>query len=205
MIGAEWICAIAVAALLFGEWRGDRKLVWIAKPLASAAFVIAAIDSVHRAPSRYGSTLLVAFLLSWLGDVLLIPQSKRVFLAGIGAFLLAHVAFIVAFVGLRADRSTLVIAFLALSLFGIVVMRALAQRLRGGLRFAVAAYIATIVIMASCAIGTLRPLIIAGAVAFFVSDLFVARQRFVQKSFVNKAIGLPLYYVAQFLLVATLA
>ena len=32
------------------------------------------------------------------------------------------------------------------------------------------------------------------------TDLFVARERFVVKSFTNKLVGLPLYYGGQFLL-----
>ena len=35
--------------------------------------------------------------------------------------------------------------------------------------------------------------------AFFVSDLAVAREQFVSEGFVNKTWGLPLYYAAQLL------
>jgi hypothetical protein len=34
--------------------------------------------------------------------------------------------------------------------------------------------------------------------SFYLSDIFVARQRFVQHSFLNRLIGLPLYYLGQF-------
>ncbi|MDD3992851.1 MAG: hypothetical protein PHV70_11955 [Desulfobacteraceae bacterium] len=33
-----------------------------------------------------------------------------------------------------------------------------------------------------------------------MSDLFVARQRFVAPAFSNRLLGLPLYYIGQFLL-----
>jgi hypothetical protein len=42
--------------------------------------------------------------------------------------------------------------------------------------------------------------IVAGAFAFYLSDLSVARQRFVVQSLVNRLWGLPLYYVAQLIL-----
>jgi hypothetical protein len=42
-----------------------------------------------------------------------------------------------------------------------------------------------------------------GAVAFAVSDLSVARERFVHKSFTNLVWGLPLYYAAQQTLAAS--
>ena len=45
---------------------------------------------------------------------------------------------------------------------------------------------------------------ILGALFFFFSDLFVARQHFVHKTVLNKWIGLPLYYVGQILLASTL-
>ena len=48
-------------------------------------------------------------------------------------------------------------------------------------------------------------LILVGAVAFFVSDLAVARERFVRSSFLNRAWGLPLYYGGVILLAATVA
>jgi uncharacterized membrane protein YhhN len=46
-------------------------------------------------------------------------------------------------------------------------------------------------------------LLLAGALAFFASDLAVARERFVERSFANKLWGLPLYYGAQLLLAST--
>ena len=43
-------------------------------------------------------------------------------------------------------------------------------------------------------------LVYAGALLFYVSDIFVARHRFVKKEFINRAIGLPMYYTAQFMI-----
>ncbi len=40
----------------------------------------------------------------------------------------------------------------------------------------------------------------SGALLFYVSDIFVARHRFVANSYSNLAIGLPIYYSGQFLL-----
>jgi hypothetical protein len=39
-----------------------------------------------------------------------------------------------------------------------------------------------------------------GALSFYVSDLFVARDRFVKKGAINRILGLPLYFGGQFLL-----
>lgn len=45
-----------------------------------------------------------------------------------------------------------------------------------------------------------RILVLVGAILFYVSDIFVARHRFVQKEFLNRTIGLPMYYTAQFMI-----
>lgn len=44
------------------------------------------------------------------------------------------------------------------------------------------------------------PLLLAGAFLFFLSDLSVARERFVAPGFANKLWGLPFYYGGQLLL-----
>ena len=48
--------------------------------------------------------------------------------------------------------------------------------------------------------GPRRSLLGGGATAFYLSDLAVARERFVTRSFADKLWGLPLYYVAQVLI-----
>ena len=70
-----------------------------------------------------------------------------------------------------------------------------------------AAYIVAITVMVACAIASAGPqgawLPIVGAVAFYLSDLSVARDVFVHRAFVNRLWGLPLYYAAQLCLAAT--
>jgi uncharacterized membrane protein YhhN len=73
----------------------------------------------------------------------------------------------------------------------------------------VLAYITVITAMVALAAGSvwLRAswTLAAGAVGFYLSDLSVARDRFVAPAFVNRAWGLPLYYAAQLLLGASTA
>jgi uncharacterized membrane protein YhhN len=40
----------------------------------------------------------------------------------------------------------------------------------------------------------------SGALLFYVSDIFFARQRFVVRQYVARLAGLPLYYAAQFMI-----
>ena len=41
---------------------------------------------------------------------------------------------------------------------------------------------------------------LSGRIFFYISDLFVARNRFLKREFFNRLVGLPLYYTGQFLL-----
>ncbi len=45
-----------------------------------------------------------------------------------------------------------------------------------------------------------RMLVFSGAILFYLSDIFVARQQFVVSQYVNRLVGLPLYYAAQFMI-----
>ncbi len=62
-----------------------------------------------------------------------------------------------------------------------------------------------VVVALGAAAATDRFAIAAGAACFYLSDLHVARHRFVVESFWNKAWGLPLYYAAQLILASTVS
>jgi len=40
---------------------------------------------------------------------------------------------------------------------------------------------------------------------FYLSDLFVARNQFMKKAYINRLVGLPLYFIGQFLLAFSVA
>lgn len=212
--GVAGILKLAVAhtglwmgVLLVAEARGSRVGVWIAKPLASTGFVATAL-AAGALGSPYGRAVLGALVLSWLGDLLLIPRGRpRVFLAGVLSFLLAHLAFAGAFL-LRATSLYAALVALALTAgLGGLVTRWLRPRLPATLRGPVRAYVLAISLMLSCAAATLGGAaggtILLGAALFYVSDLAVARDRFVRHSVWNRAWGLPLYFGGQLILATT--
>lgn len=201
------LCAAAVAALLLAEWRGSRQGVWLAKPLASACFLWAA-TGFGAADSGYGRFILCGLALCACGDVLLIPRERpAAFQAGIGAFLLGHVAYAAGFLWQGFDTTALLLAGGAMTVLAWTALRWLSPSLPAQFRIPVRVYIGVISLMVSCGIATaaggaslLAPL---GAIAFAASDLSVARDRFVAPGFSNAAWGLPLYYAAQLLLAAS--
>lgn len=203
------LTGIAVSALLVAESRGSRAGVWIAKPLASLGFIGAGL-AAGALDSEYGRWVLAALVLSLGGDVLLIPRdAPRIFRAGVLSFLLGHVAFTVAFAVHGLDLPVLLPAA-AWSLIPIyIVARWLGPHVTADLRGAVYAYIIVISVMAVCAVGAAAASgdrwIPLGAAMFYVSDLSVARDRFVAPTFANRAWGLPLYFGAQLVLASTVA
>ena len=131
---------------------------------------------------------------------MLIPKGRYFFIAGLASFLLAHLAFSGAFYLQPLDSVPLIIAAVIMLAVAVIAMRWLWPHLPINLRAAVVAYMAAISLMVLLAVGAttnLGPYIAIGAVMFAVSDLFVARERFVFSAIVNRLWGLPLYYGAQ--------
>ncbi len=196
----------AVGALLYAYARGLRWLVWVSKPLASTIFVAAALVQ-GAAGGSYGRAVLAALALSWLGDVLLIPRDKRIFLVGILAFLAGHLAFGVAFVTRGIAPGACGAAALPLLLLGLPIGRWLVPQVTPSLRAAVVAYLVVLSSMVALAAGTFGArggvAIVAGAVCFYFSDLSVALDRFVSPGFRNKVWGTPLYFGAQMIFAST--
>jgi uncharacterized membrane protein YhhN len=199
-VSATWV---AVLGLLVAEYAGSRTGVWIAKPLAASGFIAAAIAAGATA-SAYGAWILTGLALSWLGDVLLIPrESKTAFRAGLASFLLAHVAYAVAFAERGFAAWAVAAAATVLALPAAAVLRWLGPHL-GSMRIPVYAYVTVITAMVAFAVATAVARgganVLVGALMFYLSDLAVARERFIENSFTNKAWGLPLYFGGQIVL-----
>jgi uncharacterized membrane protein YhhN len=204
------VTIVALVLLLLAEARDWRPGVWLFKPLAAAGFIAAALaagalSSIH---GSYGLWVLLALVLCFGGDVLLIPRDRPpVFRAGILSFLLGHLVFCVAFLVRGIDAAVLALACLPVAATAFFVLRWLRPRLSADFRSPVQAYVVVISAMVALAVGSWAAVgdarIAVGAVMFFVSDLAVARQRFVTRSIWNARWGLPLYFGGQLVLAAT--
>lgn len=188
---------IALVALLFA---GLPVPAAAAKLIASSAFITLALYSGALA-SVYGRLILAGLVLSWCGDMFLVGQSRTAFLAGLVAFLLAHVAYVTAFVRHGYARRWVMVAAVPVTAIAIIVFVWLEPHTPPDLLNPVRAYIAVISVMVIFAMGTQghsgSRLIVAGAIMFFLSDLSVASLRLVQTDYPTYLIGLPLYYAGQ--------
>jgi len=211
---------LLVALLLWGEQRGarpgGRALRCSAKPLASACFIAAAVAQ-GALQHGYGQVLLAGLVLAALGDVLL-SSARRFFLGGLFAFLAGHLAYAAAFVVRGVAWPWAALALAPLTLVAGIVGRWLWPHVERSMRLPVVLYIVVISAMVALAAGTygepgaaVSPggsvpwTLGAGAAGFFLSDLAVARDRFVRASLANRLWGLPLYYAAQLALAASAA
>jgi uncharacterized membrane protein YhhN len=202
------LTVVALGALLLAEVRQHRVGLWVSKPLASLGFLGVAWAG-GALESSYGTAVGVGLVLCWWGDVLLIRKERRWFLAGLVAFLAGHVAYGVAFALAGLDPRGIAAGGLFVGVSAVPILRWLWPNVQGAMRGPVGAYVAVISGMVALACGASvagGPLIaLVGALLFYASDLFVARQRFVRAGSVNRLIGLPLYYGGQLLMAASVA
>ncbi|MFC3644232.1 lysoplasmalogenase [Aquibium oceanicum] len=152
--------------------------------------------------------LVVALALSAAGDAFLAHEGEPAFMAGLGSFLAAHLAYIVLFAqsgaglaALAAEPWRLAAALLMLA-FSVVMFRQLRPVLPPGLLAPVAVYVAAILGMGVFALTLPSWVVIAGAVLFMASDAILAAGRFLiaetspRQAIVRPAVWI-LYYLAQ--------
>ena len=211
---ANWVAVAGNAAGADGEalghgdyavepWR--RRLEYVAKPAALAALVAVAL-ALAPADATVRAWFVAALVLSLAGDVLLMLPSDR-FVAGLGAFLLAHLAYVG---GLLADGVTatglavgLVVVAGAVAVVGVPLLRGV-RRSAPGMAGPVGAYVVVISAMVLCAVGTRDALAIAGAAAFYASDALIGLTRFVRPAVWAPLAIMVSYHVGQALLTLSL-
>lgn len=152
--------------------------------------------------------LVVALVLSALGDAFLSRDGKRAFLGGLGSFLLAHVAYAALF-WMHGEREGLVLHEPMRAAVGVIMVAAtgiLVARLRGAvprdLREPVTVYGLAILTTGLAALTVPGPWIVLGAVAFMASDALLGAEKFLLtrdtqvRGAMRQGVWV-LYYVAQ--------
>ena len=198
---------ILLLGLLYYEKKEDRKPLLVAKSILSLLFVVTALIQLHPVPAYY-HYLFPGLVFCLIGDVCLALPQKKAFMAGLVAFLVGHVLYILGFSVL-----TQIYDWISAWLFIFFCMSALIFLwLRPHLKsmlIPVLLYILVITIMVSGGWGVFwkssfqisgRVFILLGSFCFYFSDVFVARNKFIKEEYRNRLLGLPLYYTGQFLL-----
>ncbi len=196
------LVVISAAVHIRAEYRGPRQQIYIFKPLTMLLIGLMAILG-QGAPPFYKHMIIAGLVFSIMGDIFLMLPSDR-FVAGLVAFLVAHLFYIGAFVPeIGAFRGWPLIPF---ALFGIVIYVYLAPSL-GKLKLPVLLYVGVIMVMAWVAwerwiqTGQSGALMAAfGAVLFVVSDTILAINRFRLPFKSARFLNLATYFAAQWLI-----
>ena len=204
-----------------GDWvavaRRNERAEFVLKPLTMVLLFTATCfgDLGNAKP-----WLLAALALGLVGDVALLfspdepapagtdAELDPAFLAGLGAFLLGHLAYLAAFAahglhGWQATAGVLVVA----GATGLVMPKVLRGAHREGgtaLATVVGIYSAVLALMVVFAFGTAAVATAIGAAVFLASDTTLAWNRFVQPMLRGPVIVIVTYHVAQLLIVVGL-
>lgn len=199
--------AVLMPLLLTFE-RSERQAARAITKLAlSSLFIATAILVAHPIPSYY-HWILAGLVLGLVGDVALALEGDKAFRIGLVAFLIGHLAYLIAFARLTQWNYWITPGNLIVIAIAYLVFRWLKPH-AGRMIGPVTAYIAVISLMVMAALAASRnpglnqtglALLLYGAIAFFVSDILVARNKFIAPAFFNRAVSLPLYYAGQFLI-----
>jgi len=205
------VAFVLLCVVLYFEKTENRTGLVPTKGCLSLLFILAAL--VQKDPlSPYIAFVVTGLVFCLVGDVLLALPQKKAFMLGLVSFLVGHVFYVIGFFSVAGLSRWTWVSLVVTAVISGLVYRWLRPHL-GKMKGPVIAYIAVITVMVCAASSVLgvqdfrlsgRLMAFSGAVAFYFSDVFVARDRFIKKEFLNRLVGLPLYYAGQFLIAFSL-
>lgn len=193
---------LAIVGALFAS--AALPLHYVFKPLTTLLLM----GMVWRSPDPHGFRrgVLTGLGLSTLGDIaLMLPVDA--FAIGLGAFMLAHLAYIAAFAP-RASALPVAAAAAVYAAIAAGVLSLLLPAVPEGLRWPVLAYVAVLAAMAATAFGasaTVGRRLALGGALFVASDGLLAWNRFVEPLPVAALWVLASYWAAQWCIARAVA
>lgn len=209
------ILALIFAALeAWALWKNLNKLEYVAKP----AVMICLFLWLYLSTDLQGLTLWfgVGILFSLAGDILLMISLDRMFVFGLIAFLLAHIAYLIGFQNeLMEITAWSVMLIVLLAMNGVRLIRRIVSSIRakGEMRlvYPVIVYAVVITVMLYAAMTTIsNPVwttraaffVSVGAFLFYISDLILAWNRFVSPIKNGRLLNIAAYHLGQIGLIA---
>src|SRR4051794_15444997 len=170
---ADWVAVSAQA----------KTVRYVTKPLTMVMLIGVALALDVSSEAVLGA-FVVALVFSLVGDIFLMLPGEQWFVFGLGAFLAAHIGYVVGLVITGVSIPALfvgaVLVVVAVLLIGLRIVTAVRQGDDPALVGPVIGYIIVISLMVTCAVGTRNPLAIGGAALFYCSDALIAWNRFVR-------------------------
>jgi len=182
----------------------------ILKPLIMASAIYFLIRFLnHR---RFYKTILLAFLLAWLGDILLLGQAidELFFVGGLAAFLLSHIAYIYYFNKSAYRKISSYNGITALQVAIVIIAASLYLLMHTNLAelwIPVLLYVVTIAIMGVTALGRYARVnmdtfsyTVIGAFVFILSDSIIGYNKFVAPIPFAESMIMLFYCIAQYMI-----
>ncbi len=196
-------------ALAVADWvavhTGNRRAEWVLKPATMVPLIGAAL-ALDPGDATIRWWFVAGLVFSLAGDVFLMLPNDRLFVFGLGSFLLGHLAYIGGLVNGELDGAALgigaVIVAASSAVIGRRVVRGAADR--PGLAGPVALYIGVISVMVVLAAGSTVVAATVGAALFYVSDANIGWTRFVADYPRSRVVIMTTYHLGQILLVVSL-
>jgi len=204
------ILALIFAALeSYALWKKLDKLEYVAKP----AVMICLFIWLYLSTGLQGLTLWfgIGILFSLAGDVLLMISLDRMFVFGLVAFLLAHIAYLVGFQNeLMEVTAWSVMLIVLLAINGVRLIRRIVSSIKAKgqtrLVYPVIVYSIVITVMLYAAMTTISNpawttraafFVSVGAFLFYLSDLILAWNKFVTPIKNGRILNIAAYHLGQ--------
>lgn len=199
-----WSIAVSAMAAIAAHYLQQPLLHWVAKPLATLLIAAMAL-AIVTGESAYRRWVVIGLLWSTLGDVFLMLPGDW-FLHGLLSFLVAHIAYLVAF-NRRERLFVRVSPFAAYALVAALVLAYLWPGIPAPMRIPVVIYVMALGAMAAQAAAIWRvrrdratALAAIGGALFMVSDSLIAFNRFGEPFEASRFLVLASYWLAQYLI-----
>lgn len=209
------LIAFAFAALeIFALFKNLPRLEYIAKPAVMLILLLWLLTSIGLSGASLWFGLGILFSLA--GDVLLMIQFERMFLAGLIAFLFAHISYMVGFnIPLPAFSAWGIAFAVMISLGGARIIRRILEAItakgQSQMRMPVIVYSMTISLLLLSAMLKLSDLswnansaalVSLGAFMFYISDIILAWNKFVEPIQNGRIYNIAAYQLGQIALIA---
>ncbi len=205
ILGALALVSAVLTIAVSGSHVAGVRIGYVFMPLTTILILLLAATAPASGSPRYKWSIVAGLVCSLAGDVfLMLPRD--LFLAGLSAFLLAHVCYLVAFTS-DSRLAAKPLPFLFWGAVGMCVLVGLWSRIPPELRLPVAVYAAVILSMAAQAASralALRNrvalLAAVGAAFFAASDTLLAIRKFGGHLPASRLLVLGTYFTAQCLI-----
>jgi uncharacterized membrane protein YhhN len=204
------ILLVTVTLLIRAEFRGQRRQIYILKPVSTLLVIAIALLSLLEPGWNRTYTLgvLLGLLFSLGGDIaLMFMDNRRAFLLGLASFLVAHLIYTLVFTLFGQPSSWDWFSAVLLLAAGAFIFRLLYPNL-DSMKAPVIVYILVISLMVHQALTAFASplfspaqawMVVIGALLFYFSDLVLALNRFCFP-FKYHRMSLSLYYGGQMLI-----